>query len=351
MLDELLQTIRSHMEIEDAWQKDLRFHIMGRILRPQKENIRLLKEKIEQQRLLPLFTHKSGKDHISILPFYPRHEKPNYWLSGGLFIATVLSTLFVGAYHRLGRMPASPVDFLAGAAFSFSIMAILTSHELGHYFAARKYGVRSSLPYFLPIPHPLLGTFGAIMRIKSLLPSRRSLLAIGMAGPICGFVVAVPLTVVGLFLSRTHSVGEGAAGLRLGEPLLFFLLGKLAHPTVPPGFDIFLHPMAYAGWLGLLVTAMNLMPIGQLDGGHVAFAVLGRKRWALIPVMVVVLILLAGKGFYQWIIWLVLATALSLREPVIQDRITRLSWKETALALVPLCLFILAFTPVPFSLF
>ncbi len=351
MLDDLLATVRQHMEVEDAWHKDMRFHIIGRIFQPQEQNIKLLKEKIEQQRLLALFAHKTGRDHVEILPFYPRPERPNWWLSGGLFVATILSTLFVGAYHRLGRMPISLFDFLAGAAFSFSIMAILTSHELGHYFTARKYGVRSSLPYFLPIPHPLLGTLGAIMRIKSLLPSRRSLLAIGMAGPMCGFVVAVPLTVVGLFLSQVHRVGAGTAGLRLGEPLLFHLLGKLAHPGVPSGYDIFLHPMAYAGWLGLLVTAMNLMPIGQLDGGHVAFAVLGRRRWALIPVMVVVLILLAGKGFYQWVIWLVLATLLSMREPVIQDRITRLSWKEIALVLIPLGIFILAFTPVPFSFF
>jgi membrane-associated protease RseP (regulator of RpoE activity) len=207
----------------------------------------------------------------------------------------------------------------------------------------------TTLPYFIPVPFHFIGTFGAVIRMKSLVPNRRSLLRVGMAGPIAGFLVALPITIIGIALSDIQVAPETEGYLRLGDSLLFALLGKIIHPNIPEGADVFLHPMAFAGWLGFLVTSMNLIPIGQLDGGHVGYSLFLRKRkFMYIPIFAG----MAALGFLWpgWFIWGLLAFFLARRDPVIQDAITPLTPQETTMAVWPLIILILTFIPQPFTI-
>ncbi|MEO0142866.1 MAG: site-2 protease family protein, partial [candidate division WOR-3 bacterium] len=243
----------------------------------------------------------------------------------------------------------NPADLLKGIPFSLSLMAILTCHELGHYFVSKRFGMVTTLPYFIPVPFHFLGTFGAIIKMKSFVPSRKALLMVGMSGPLCGFLVALFTSIIGLSLSEAKIVPAEGSYLKLGDSLLFYLLGRIIQPNIPEGADIFLHPAAFAGWIGFLITSMNLIPIGQLDGGHIAYSLfLKNMRYLYIPLIVCLL----GFGILWpgWIVWGLLAFILTRREPVIQDTITPLSTQEKLLALVPFFVLILTFIPQPFKI-
>jgi membrane-associated protease RseP (regulator of RpoE activity) len=199
------------------------------------------------------------------------------------------------------------------------------------------------------MPLNFIGTLGAIITMRSIVPDRRTLLKIGMAGPIAGFIIALILSIIGFALSETRPVPPVGSYFILGDSLLFYLLGKVFYPAIPAGNEIFLHPLAFAGWVGLFVTSMNLIPIGQLDGGHVAYSVLLRKQRLLyIPVVICIV----GMGYFWlgWIFWGVLAFLLARREPPIQDALTPLTLKEKLLALMPLVMLILTFIPRPFAM-
>ena len=213
------------------------------------------------------------------------------WLHVLLFALTVVSTTtFVGAEHYAGfiddfRHSASlPMPFAAllvrGLYYSVTILAILGCHELGHYFACRYYDVDASRPYFLPIPFLLTGTMGAFIRIREPIPQKHMLFDIGIAGPIAGFVIAVPALFIGISLSHVVRLPVDQSGMMdLGEPLLFKIVSWLIWGSVPDGYSLNMHPIAFAAWFGMLATALNLFPIGQLDGGHVSYSVLG-PRWS-----------------------------------------------------------------------
>ncbi len=348
MDERIVDEVSGYMTIEEVEAQGSRFRIKGNINQPIPESIKRIKEHLEPVGYFPLFRVESGKEIIECVPYVRRADKPKVLFNLILFVATIFSTLLVGSMHQKGSFPTRLQDLVLGIPFSFSLMTILTLHELGHYFVARRSGVKATLPYFLPIPHPLIGTFGAIIRIKTILPNRQALARLGLAGPICGFLAAVPITIIGLKLSQIRFVGDSSGGIVLGESILFSLLNHLIHPNLLPNQDVFLHPMAYAGWLGLLVTAMNLMPIGQLDGGHIAYALLGRKRRYLIPIMIIILFLVGREWAIGWLLWVFIAIVLSLREPIVQDNITPLSVKDKITALIPYLVLILAFTPVPF---
>ena len=178
-------------------------------------------------------------------------------------------------------MPAARAPRSRGLWYSGTILAILGCHELGHYFACRYYDVDASLPFFIPVPFLLTGTLGAFIRIREPIPSKRMLFDIGIAGPIAGFVVAVPALFLGMcdVARRPPADRHVEPGLELGEPLLFQFASWLFWGTQPDGYSLNMHPMAFAAWFGLLATALNLFPIGQLDGGHISYAVLG-PRWS-----------------------------------------------------------------------
>jgi membrane-associated protease RseP (regulator of RpoE activity) len=279
-----------------------------------------------------------------------------------LFLLTLLTTTVLGTYHYLGfqadfATDAAPAALTAGMLlsgfwYSASILAILGAHELGHYFACRYYRVDASLPYFLPAPL-LTGTFGAFIRIRQPIASKRQLFDIGIAGPIAGFVVAVPLLLVGISLSRVAAIPPDFVGLELGEPLLFRVAAWLLWPPLPDGHSINMHPMAFAAWFGLLATALNLFPVGQLDGGHISYAVLGQKSTAVTLATVACLIGLAFVSL-SWVVWAVLIVAMMLvfgpRHPSTADEDEPLDRTRLWLAAFAVLMFVLCFTPAPIEL-
>lgn len=245
-----------------------------------------------------------------------------------LFVLTILSTFYVG-----------------GVSYSIAIMTILLAHEMGHFFMSRRYGIPSTLPFFIPFPFSPFGTFGAIIKMRGMVINKKALFDIGAAGPLSGFVVAVPCALIGMKMSVIGTASPNT--LRLGDPLLFKLLQWLVVKP-PPGQEIFLHPIGYAGWVGLFVTALNLMPVGQLDGGHIIYAVFGEKsRWAYRFSLAVLagLALLYNPG---WLILIVLLLIFGMRHPRPFDEETPLDLKRKILAVVMLAIFILSFTPTPF---
>jgi len=348
-MEEIIEYLKHKMTIQEVEQNLNLMKVRGKINFPIERTINEIKEYFSKTDYTPLFSEDKKGHVIQFGIFKKIEDRPKYWLNVILFFATIASTIFAGSLNSGGDPFRNLGDLWLGIPFSFSIMAILTCHELGHYFVSRRAGMITSLPYFIPVPLHFIGTFGAVIQMKSIVPSRKSLLRVGMAGPISGFLVALPITIIGLALSNIKIATEATGYLRLGDSLLFLALAKIIHPNIPQGADIILHPMAFAGWLGLFVTSMNLIPIGQLDGGHVAYSVLLQKRrYSYIPIMIGLL----GLGFLWqgWIIWIFLAYFIARRDPVIQDSLTPLTKKEKLYALIPLIILILTFVPQPFIL-
>jgi membrane-associated protease RseP (regulator of RpoE activity) len=300
-------------------------------------------------------------------------------LNLALFLATVATTLVSGAGFSpaAARVETVPELLQAGMPFAASAVGILFTHEMGHYLMARRYGVDSTLPFFIPAPFGF-GTFGAVIRIRSAIPTRRAVLDIGAAGPIAGAVLAIPLLFWGfahsavravgpgevvhtsftsplstaLALFRGERFGDGAVGSahQLGDSVITWLAARVTHGELPPGHDIFLHPVALAAWLGLLVTTLNLVPLGQLDGGHVLYALLGRARARKASRVVSWALFAAGLVLsWNWLVWWALTRFLMglghppalTEEPLSQGR--------RGLAVASLLLFALTFVPVPLS--
>lgn len=333
--------------------------IHGKILSPIDENINILRTYFRNKGFLPYFdnTNLADSPHIIYLAqigveSVADTKKSKYRstvIPILLFAATVFTTLLVGSLNRGGNPFNRFTDLFLGAPFSFSLLLILGGHELGHYFTSRKYGVSVTLPYFLPIPHPLIGTMGAFIRIKSVIPNRQALIRIGVAGPLVGFILAVPITIIGIALSKTTNLATANEGIKLGSSLLFKFISNLIHPQIPAGYDLVLHPMAFAAWLGFFVTALNLLPMGQLDGGHIAYAVFGKfRRVATITIIIIMAIL--GLLWPGWFFWILLVFLFGLRHPKAQDEITQLTTSDKAWALVALIIMILTFIPNPFPI-
>ncbi len=208
-------------------------------------------------------------------------QKQKIWLHGLLFAATCGTTFFAGGFFSGDPEIAFSVE--AGFLFSIAIMGILVTHEMAHYIAARRHRVEASLPYFIPVPLPPIGTFGAVIRMRKPPSTRASLLDIGSSGPLAGLLVTIVVCFVGLKLSEIRPLAELPKGAWMeGNSLLYLALKKIAHPEMGPDFDVWLHPVAWAGWLGILVTSLNLLPAGQLDGGHVLYSLTGPRRHAKI---------------------------------------------------------------------
>ena len=303
-------------------------------------------------------------------PAYLWTPRPKFqdrvWLHALLFVLTIATTTIAGADHyasfasdfvlRPLSMPIAQL-LLRGFWYSGTILAILGCHELGHYFACRYYDVDASLPFFLPVPFVLMtGTLGAFIRIREPIPTKRMLFDIGIAGPIAGFLVAVPALFIGIAMS--HVIQEpqpgqlppGVITYSLGEPLLLQFASRLLWGTPPAGYTLNLHPMAFAAWFGLLATALNLFPIGQLDGGHISYAVLGRRSTYLTIVMIAIAI---GLAYFSksWLVWTALMIAMLIafgpRHPRVFDEDVPLDRPRMVLAVFAVVMFVLCFTPAP----
>jgi membrane-associated protease RseP (regulator of RpoE activity) len=287
------------------------------------------------------------------------------WLNLLLLAGTVVTTTAAGAMQQ-GVDPFAGWDSLVhlteGLPFAAALLLILAVHEFGHYFAARRWGVKASLPYFLPLPYvSFLGTLGAVIRLRSPIPHKRALLDIGAAGPLAGLVVALAACLIGLPQSRLVDASYFyGPPLQLGAPLLFQALSALLLPQVGPEQMVLLHPVAFAGWVGLFITAFNLIPVGQLDGGHIAYALFARGHRYIARAFFGALLALGTYGILAiawnwrpgWPGWLVLALFLGLfgrDHPAPYDASLPLDPRRRRLGYLCLLAFALCFTPVPFS--
>lgn len=281
-------------------------------------------------------------------------SRPSGWkLNMVLFLLTVVTTVVAGALQQGVNPLATPWLIYKGIPFSFTLLLILGAHETAHFLASRHHHLDVSLPYFLPAPpFPfIVGTFGAFIRIRSPIRDKRALLDVGCSGPLTGVAVALPVLYWGLLHSQVRFFPPGAmVGLVLGEPLFFKLVSWLVFGSLPQEAVVVMHPVAFAGWIGLLVTALNLLPVGQLDGGHVVYALFPRHHRLISWSCLLVLVVLGVTVWRGWLIWAALLLVLGVRHPLPMDIWLPLDRRRRILGGVTVAVFLLSFTPMPFSL-
>ena len=290
--------------------------------------------------------------------FWRREPKLRYIV---LFVLTLLTTTDAGARFYGGfvmgfgsdaplQIPTSEL-IVNGFWYSLPVLAILGAHEFGHYLACVYYRVNASLPYFLPLPFFLTGTLGAVIRIRQPIPGKRALFDIGIAGPIAGFVVTVPVMLLGMMMSRIDALPPNfrADVIEFGEPLLLKFMSWFVFGTIGDNEALILHPVGYAAWFGMLATALNLFPIGQLDGGHISYAVFGRRSTVITLITVLCLVALTVFVSYSWAVWTVLTVVMLLiigpRHPSVWDEEVPLDRTRKWLAGFALLMFIVCLAP------
>ncbi len=304
-------------------------------------------------------------DHSDIPP---RASQPIVWLPLCLLVVSVFTTASTGALlmqnFRLGQPPLvndgdifplhwiwqHPGALASGWSFSLTLLGILLAHEAGHYFFCRHHGIQASWPYVLPAP-TLSGTAGAVIRIRSRIPSRRALMEVGIAGPIAGYLVALPATMLGLLLSRPAGNGSAPALVQFHQPLTIALLDRLLAawlPGVPALNSLLPHPILIASWVGLFVTSLNLIPAGQLDGGHILYAVSPRWHRRMTIAVPVVLLLMGITLWTGWILWGVILLLPAMRHPHV-PYFPVMPYNHRWLCVVALILLVLTFLPAPFA--
>ena len=257
------------------------------------------------------------------------------WIHALLFILTIVSTWLMG-----------------GPGYSITVILILLGHELGHYFMSRSYGIRSTLPFFLPFPLPPFGTLGAVIRMGSVVSSRKALFDVGAAGPLMSLCLSIPAIAIGLKLSEIIPASQIKEGtLRLADPLLFSLIQKVVLGNVPDTSEIILHPIGYAGWVGLFVTALNLLPVGQLDGGHIVYALFGKRSRTIFFITLAVMTFITIFYNPEWLLLLILIILFGFRHPPPLDDETPLDGRRRMIGGIMFLAFFLSFTPTPFPQF
>ncbi len=320
----------------------------------------------------PLLTQENGVQVIQALPAVADHKTGKAWLNVVLFVLTILSVLLLGALRENVDVFANPLEIWRGWPFAATIMGILTAHELSHYFVGRSYGSPTSLPYFVPLPLSILGTMGAVIVQRGPMRSRKALFDIGVAGPLGGLILAVPLLFIGLAFSYAGTprefanlpVGQPVPVMQEGNSILYIaakyaIFGRLL-PNPQTGEDVWLSPpspggsIAFAAWAGLLVTALNLFPIGQFDGGHVAYAMWGKKAWMLARAFVglafawgLLLLFIGNQAGITWLVWGGLGLLVGPRHPAPLNDVTPLDRKRKILGWAVVAIFILILVPIP----
>lgn len=276
---------------------------------------------------------------------YPRGFK----LSLFLFLFTFFNAAFFYTLHTHGHMPRTFAEFAKGFSFGVPLMMILLAHELGHYLTARIHGLEVSLPYFIPAPN-FIGTMGALIFMRGRIPHRASIIETGAMGPIVGFLVAIPIHAYGLAHSQIIPLTSEGTRVQLGEPLISRILTNLIWGELPPSSDILLHPAAFAGWVGFLVTSLNMLPIGQLDGGHVVFGLFPRFHTFLSRLGIAALIVLGFVGWRGWALWAIFLVLVGYSHPQPLWHEPRLLGRTRVLGILALLIFVLTFMVKPFPL-
>jgi membrane-associated protease RseP (regulator of RpoE activity) len=311
----------------------------------------LLAERWAHQNYTPLLRKHGGQLQLIAQPGLVKPRPANPWINLALFVVTVLSVLFIGALNEGARPFADPASISKGVPFAFTLLAILGTHEFGHYFAARHHKVAVTLPYFIPMPLSFVGTFGAFIQLRSPVRNRNQLFDVGVAGPLAGLVIAIPLLLYGLAISPVGPLPTHGSYWLEGNSLLYLGAKYLIHGQILPGngLDVMLNPIAFAAWFGLIVTAFNLLPVGQLDGGHVIFTLIGDKIQIVGTLFVGALLVMGIMLWQGWFVWAFLIFLLGIGHPPPLNDVTPLSSGRKLLALLTILIFILVFTPVPLT--
>lgn len=314
-----------------------------------------LRARFERFGFTPTIRAENGRVVLTAMPAVFTAEKQRWFVNLLLFIATIFSTLLTGAsYGATGP----EFNLLNGWPFSLSILLILGAHELGHYFAARYHKVPVTLPFFIPLPFlSLFGTLGAFIQLKAPVKNRRALFDVGAAGPLAGLAVALPILIYGLATSPVEPIGPLPPGAVLtleGNSILYASLKVAIFGQMlpsPTGLDVHLNQVAWAGWVGLLVTGLNLLPVGQLDGGHVTYVLFGKKAKRLFwPTLLALGGLVIFTGATMWLLWIFLLYFVGRYHAEPLDDITPLDGKRRALAIATLIIFVLVFVPMPLQI-
>ena len=338
--------------LEDVFELDAVYHsgnqtfLQGRPLFPQnvlwKESIR---ERLAQYGYNSSIEPNGDRFILAVNRLGEKKQRNIPWTNVLLFAASVVTIFAAGAMIANQDILSNPLLIIKGASFAVPLILMLSFHEFGHYFVSRRRKIDVSLPYFIPGP-TIFGTFGAVIRSKSPFKNRRDLVDVGAAGPIAGFAIAVVATIIGL--GQSEIVGTPPAGTyTFGDSIIFRILSWIVLGNTPKGHEILRSPMAFAGWAGIFVTMLNLIPIGQLDGGHILYGLFGRKQhliaWAIVP-------FLFAMGFFFWPGWFILGgMALILRvthPPTLNDSL-ELDLKRKIIGWIAIAIFIISFIPVP----
>ncbi len=358
-------------------------HYRGTLTKPSIEAYAELEKYLAPAKIVPLFRELNGQHSIFLVPERKSQKPARWWVNIVFFVLTLFSVIYAGiAYSSPDGFPATWKTFLeelleGGIPFAVSMIAILGAHEFGHYFAGRRHGVQVTLPYFIPMPFSAFGTMGAFINMREQPRNRRDLLDIAVSGPFAGLIVSIIVLIIGLHLSSLDTIptvfpqGYGTQmegnsvlylflkwsvfGRILPEPATFTLPPWMhwiqyfftGHPAPFGATDVILSPVAWAGWAGLLVTSINLIPVGQLDGGHLFYVLFGEKTSRkTIPVIVGVLILM-GFLWEGWWLWAVILLFIGRAHAQPRDQITKVDGKRKIVAVAGLVVFLLTFTPVP----
>lgn len=361
--DEIPEYMTLAYKAEDVFQSRTQYKegdnlvIEGRFLVEPETAFEKIKERFKDTDVTPLLQENdAGKATLVLVPGAlrrPEEKSRSNWLNLLLFVLTVITITIAGAAHQGVNLWTEPGKFAVGLPYALGLMLILGVHELGHYFAARAHNIRVTLPYFIPVPFAL-GTFGAFIQMKSPTQNRRALFDVGVAGPLAGLAVAIPALWFGLkesgvvLGSSTELFMHG--GTNVGSSFLLAVIAKITlGEAIAEGHQLSLHPLAFAGWLGLLVTALNLLPIGQLDGGHIAHALFGRRNAHTIGMVALFSLFLLGlfvwSGLLFWAI-IVFFIAGTKSAPPLND-VTKLDTRRVAIGALAFVLLFLILTPVP----
>ncbi len=342
----------------------------GEFLRSPELVYQHIAQRFKARGYLALLRHERGQDLVVAWPDTTQPKRSRPWVHPLLFLITLFSTWMSGTMQwvfanteQLGISPDQNLslaetwglmqaNWVHGLPFTIALLGILGVHEFGHYFVARRYDLDVSLPYFIPFPlNRLTGTLGAVIRIQSPFESRKALFDVGIAGPLAGLVIAIPVVAMGLSQAEVVAMPPGQTGMSFGEPLLFQWMALWIVGERPPGTDIFMNPLLMAGWWGFLITALNLFPVSQLDGGHIAYALFGRwHRWVargMFLAAIGVALLLSPS----YVLMMLLVLFMGLDHPPALNDLTPLDTPRKVLGIATLILFFLLFTPVPLAEF
>lgn len=383
---EITPLIGKVLTIEDITtgmrEQDFLFRYRGKLHRDSQEAYDLLAKNLKRYDLMPLFREEEGQHVILLIHSLPEQPPSNPWVNLVLFLITLFSMVFSGAlseYQGVNPASFSDVSLFAlrnlqlGLPFGLSLLGILLAHEFGHYLAGRYYKTDVTLPYFIPFPFSPFGTMGAFIKLKEPPKNKRVLHDIGVAGPLAGLVVTIPILLIGLYLSPVEPLPSNGAFSLEGNSIVYLAAKYLIHGELLPvpasyggvnqfvywvkyfitglplplgGRDVLIHPMAFAGWSGLLVTALNLIPAGQLDGGHTLYVLFGKKAQKILPVILATLLVM-GLFWEGWLLWAFLIYMFGRTHAEPLDQITPLGNTRKYVAIFVLVTFFFIFTPVP----